>query len=114
MIRPLYCFRPAPPRQYKEMVRGATRGEDLAEELREGGFRTYKDQIGFGINVLVKMFTLFVVFYSLARVFTTSEAGRMLCGLLGGVVAMLADTILLITKTTYTQQDRLRFAKKYE
>lgn len=95
------------------MVKGVTRKEDEAKNQEDAAFRTYKDQLGFGINVIFTMFTLFVFCYFMARAITTNEALRMLAGLLGAVFAMLMETTLLITRTSYTIKDRINFTKKY-
>jgi hypothetical protein len=100
-------------RQYRGLVRDVTEAEEAAAALREGGLNTYKDQLSFGLHVIVTMFTLFTLFYVMARSVTRSEVLRLLAGLAGATAALLMETTLLITRTTYSKRDRVTFEKKY-
>ncbi|XP_076932983.1 uncharacterized protein LOC143598724 isoform X2 [Bidens hawaiensis] len=83
---------------YKELVKDITPVRDKSEP-----FSSYKDQIGFGLHVVLTMFTGYLVgYYTFRALFghNVHAAG----GILGLVVGMLVETLLFITRAS--SQDR--------
>ncbi|KAF8728208.1 hypothetical protein HU200_018798 [Digitaria exilis] len=85
-------------KEYAELVR------DVAPPSRNDGpepFSSYKDQIGFGLHVVVIMFTGYLVgFATFKAVFNNSPVLNAAGGILGLVCGMLVETILFIIRTS--------------
>lgn len=81
---------------YAELVKDITPKEDDSEP-----FSSYKDQLGFGLHVVVTMFTGYLVGYAAFRaLFNHSPVMNVAGGILGLVGAMLVETLLFIIRTS--------------
>ncbi|KAL4602092.1 uncharacterized protein LOC142611889 [Castanea sativa] len=81
---------------YAELVKDITPKKDDSEP-----FSSYKDQLGFGLHVVVTMFTGYLVGYAAFRaLFNHSPVMNVAGGLLGLVGAMLVETLLFIIRTS--------------
>ncbi|KAK2404159.1 ER-based factor for assembly of V-ATPase [Trifolium repens] len=81
---------------YQELVK------DIApKEVVQEPFSSYKDQLGFGLHVLVTMFTGYLVGFAAFRaLFDHSPAMNAAGGILGLVGAMLVETFLFIIRSS--------------
>ncbi|KAL3645548.1 hypothetical protein CASFOL_010728 [Castilleja foliolosa] len=87
-------------KEYDELVKDITPRKPVEEP-----FSSYKDQLGFGLHVVVTMFTGYLLGYAAFRaLFGSSPAMSAAGGILGLVVAMLVETLLFIVRASY--QDR--------
>ncbi|KAL6547998.1 hypothetical protein OROHE_009703 [Orobanche hederae] len=85
---------------YQELVKDVTPKKDVEEP-----FSSYKDQLGFGLHVVLTMFTGYLLGYAAFRaLFGSSPAMNAAGGILGLVGAMLVETFLFILRASY--QDR--------
>jgi len=81
---------------YQELVKDITPKKDATEP-----FSSYKDQLGFGLHVVVMMFTSYLVGYAAFRaLFNHSPAMNAAGGILGLVGGMLVETLLFIIRTS--------------
>ncbi|CAH9058072.1 unnamed protein product [Cuscuta epithymum] len=81
---------------YEELVKDITPRKKVEEP-----FSSYKDQLGFGLHVVLIMFTGFLVGYAAFRaLFSHSPAMNAAGGILGLVVGMLVETLLFVVRTT--------------
>ncbi|KAH6774073.1 ER-based factor for assembly of V-ATPase [Perilla frutescens var. hirtella] len=79
---------------YDELVKDITPTKGVEEP-----FSSYKDQLGFGLHVVVTMFTGYLVGYAAFRaLFSKSPAMSAAGGILGLVGAMLVETFLFILR----------------
>ena len=78
--------------RYAEMVR------DVVPPPPAEPLSVYAEQVGFGLNVVLMMFTLFMVGYFGAQGFSASPAVQLGAGLCGASGALLLETILLILR----------------
>lgn len=82
--------------EYQELVKDITPKKDATEP-----FSSYKDQLGFGLHVVVMMFTSYLVGYAAFRaLFNHSPAMNAAGGILGLVGGMLVETLLFIIRTS--------------
>lgn len=89
---------------YNKMVSEVTKAELKAEALKGGALRTFKQQISFGLHVLVMMGTFYVFGHVAGAAISNKVSVRAACGMGGLVIAMLLETVLLIIRTTSTEQ----------
>ncbi|KAJ6705948.1 hypothetical protein OIU79_010580 [Salix purpurea] len=83
---------------YAELVKDITPRKNTDEP-----FSSYKDQIGFGLHVVLIMFTGYLVGYAAFRaLFGHSPAMSAAGGILGLVLGMLVETLLFIIRTSET------------
>ncbi|KAF8379390.1 hypothetical protein HHK36_028824 [Tetracentron sinense] len=81
---------------YQELVKDITPRRDSNEP-----FSSYKDQLGFGLHVVVTMFTGYLVGYAAFRaLFNHSPVMNAAGGILGLVCAMLVETLLFIIRSS--------------
>ncbi|XP_030524937.1 uncharacterized protein LOC115737100 [Rhodamnia argentea] len=81
---------------YEELVKDITPRKDTNEP-----FSSYKDQLGFGLHVVVTMFTGYLLGYAAFRaLFSHSPVMNAAGGILGLVCAMLLETLLFIIRTS--------------
>lgn len=81
---------------YNELVKDITPKKDVSEP-----FSSYKDQLGFGLHVVVTMFTGFLVGYATFRaLFNHSPAMNAAGGILGLIFVMFLETFLFIIRTS--------------
>ncbi|KAG6780788.1 hypothetical protein POTOM_013663 [Populus tomentosa] len=81
---------------YAELVKDITPRKNTDEP-----FSSYKDQIGFGLHVVLIMFTGYLVGYAAFRaLFGHSPAMSAAGGILGLVFGMLVETFLFIIRTS--------------
>ncbi|KAI5639552.1 hypothetical protein M9H77_00627 [Catharanthus roseus] len=108
-----FVFTSPKPREKAEEISGSRREkayEELVKDITpsksvEEPFSSYKDQIGFGLHVVLIMFTGYLVGYAAFRaLFGHSPAMAAAGGILGLVFGMLVETLLFIIRTT--SQDR--------
>ncbi|XP_021765634.1 uncharacterized protein LOC110730166 [Chenopodium quinoa] len=80
---------------YAELVK------DITPKEPNEPFSTYKDQLGFGLHVVVIMFTGYLVGYIAFRaLFDRNPIMSTAGGILGLVLGMLVETLLFIIRTT--------------
>ncbi|KAG8376580.1 hypothetical protein BUALT_Bualt09G0078400 [Buddleja alternifolia] len=85
---------------YQELVKDITPRKAVEEP-----FSSYKDQLGFGLHVVLTMFTGYLFGYAAFRaLFSHSPAMSAAGGILGLVIGMLVETLLFIVR--YSDQDR--------
>ncbi|KAL0421498.1 UNVERIFIED_CONTAM: hypothetical protein Slati_3172700 [Sesamum latifolium] len=85
---------------YEELVKDITPRKSVEEP-----FSSYKDQLGFGLHVVLIMFTGYLLGYAAFRaLFSHSPAMSAAGGILGLVGAMLVETLLFIVRSS--NQDR--------
>ncbi|CAA0811965.1 Unknown protein [Striga hermonthica] len=85
---------------YEELVKDITPRKTVEEP-----FSSYKDQLGFGLHVVVTMFTGYLLGYAAFRaLFGSSPAMNAAGGILGLVGAMLVETFLFILRASYQDQ----------
>eukprot|EP00884_Botryococcus_braunii_P004676 jgi/Botrbrau1/14209/Bobra.0291s0014.1 len=85
--------------KYDRMVQDVTAAERAAQEAKESAFVTYKQQLGFGVHVLVMMGTLYAVGHAAVSTATHNKALRPVGGLIGMILAMIVETLLYIIRT---------------
>ncbi|PRQ18811.1 putative ATPase, vacuolar ER assembly factor, Vma12 [Rosa chinensis] len=82
---------------YAELVKDITPRKDSAPEP----FSSYKDQLGFGLHVVVTMFTGYLVGYAAFRaLFSHSPVMNAAGGILGLVIGMLVETLIFIIQAS--------------
>ncbi|KAJ1693492.1 hypothetical protein LUZ63_010190 [Rhynchospora breviuscula] len=83
-------------REYAELVKDVTPKRDNTEP-----FSSYKDQIGFGLHVVLLMFTGYLVGYASFRaLFNHNPVMNAAGGILGLVCGMLLETVLFIIRAS--------------
>ncbi|XP_074270199.1 uncharacterized protein LOC141593142 [Silene latifolia] len=88
---------------YAELVKDITPRKPVNEP-----FSSYKDQLGFGLHVIVAMFTGYLFgFLAFRALFSKNPVMSACGGILGLVLAMLVETLLFIIRTT-DYEDRTR------
>ncbi|XP_021827781.1 uncharacterized protein LOC110768364 [Prunus avium] len=81
---------------YAELVKDITPKKETNEP-----FSSYKDQLGFGLHVVVTMFTGYLVGYAAFRaLFNHSPVMNAAGGILGLVVSMLVETLIFIIRSS--------------
>ncbi|KAA6425417.1 MAG: hypothetical protein FRX49_04910, partial [Trebouxia sp. A1-2] len=85
---------------YNKMVSDVTKQERAAAALRSGALQTYKQQISFGLHVIVMMGTFYAVGHIAGTALSPRTAVRAACGMCGLVFAMLVETVLLMIETS--------------
>ncbi|KAI9176871.1 hypothetical protein LWI28_008066 [Acer negundo] len=82
--------------EYRELVKDIVPNNDANEP-----FSSYKDQLGFGLHVVVIMFTGYLVGYATFRaLFSHSPIMSAAGGILGLVCGMLVETFLFIIRSS--------------
>ncbi|CAM8995167.1 unnamed protein product [Rhodiola kirilowii] len=80
---------------YRELVKDITPKKDPEP------FSTYKDQLGFGLHVVLTMFTAYMVGYAAFRaLFDHSTVMNAAGGILGLVCGMLVETLIFIIRAS--------------
>ncbi|XP_057427158.1 uncharacterized protein LOC130720526 [Lotus japonicus] len=93
---------------YQELVKDIAPKQDVVEP-----FSSYKDQLGFGLHVLVTMFTGYLVGYAAFRaLFNHGPAMNAAGGILGLVGAMLVETFLFIIRSSNLDDSKTRKSNK--
>ncbi|GMH28806.1 hypothetical protein Nepgr_030649 [Nepenthes gracilis] len=89
---------------YAELIK------DIVPKGTHEPFSSYKDQLGFGLHVLVTMFTGYLVGYAAFRaLFSHNPVMNVAGGILGLVFAMLVETLLFIIKSSdFTPKSKLQ------
>ncbi|KAG0460611.1 hypothetical protein HPP92_020518 [Vanilla planifolia] len=83
-------------KEYDELVKDVAPRMEKTEPLS-----SYKDQIGFGLHVVLIMFTGYLIgFASFRALFNHSEAMNAAGGILGIVCGMLLETVLFIIRAS--------------
>lgn len=86
-------------KEYEELVKDIT-----PKKVVEEPFSSYKDQLGFGLHVVVTMFTGYLVgYFAFRALFNQSPAMNAAGGILGLVGAMLVETLLFILRASSNQ-----------
>ncbi|XP_078438389.1 ER-based factor for assembly of V-ATPase [Wolffia australiana] len=81
---------------YRELIKDIVPKEEPSEP-----FSSYKDQLGFGVHVVVMMFTGYLVGFTAFRaLFNHSAVMNAAGGILGLVCSMLLETTLFIIRTS--------------
>ncbi|XP_061347078.1 uncharacterized protein LOC133292648 [Gastrolobium bilobum] len=89
---------------YQELVKDIAPKNDVEEP-----FSSYKDQLGFGLHVVVTMFTGYLLGYAAFRaLFNHSPAMNAAGGILGLVGAMLVETFLFIIRSSDADVNKTR------
>ncbi|XP_077239881.1 uncharacterized protein LOC143880789 [Tasmannia lanceolata] len=92
--------------EYEELVKDIKPRKQMVEP-----FSSYKDQIGFGLHVVVTMFTGYLVGYATFRaLFDHSTVMNVAGGTFGLVCAMLLETVLFIIRAS--NQDGLSASRR--
>ncbi len=91
---------------YDRMVRDVTVEERCAEAARHVSFSSYKEQMRFGAHVISMMVVFFIFGYVAATRVVTSDALRVLCGVVGMFAAMVMETALFIFREARETPDR--------
>lgn len=86
---------------YDRMVHDVTEKERAAATAAEGLFRSFKDQLSFGIHVLVMMGTFYALGHVAGRGLSLKTSVHAACGLVGLVLALLLESVLLIIRTSH-------------
>ncbi|MEW5304294.1 MAG: hypothetical protein WDW38_011068 [Sanguina aurantia] len=88
-------------KKYASMVSDITTSEKRAEDAKDAAIMpSLKQQLGFGMHVLVTMFTFFAVAYYGSKMYLgASETMAGLGGVLGISFALVLETTLLIIRT---------------
>ncbi|CAI9090867.1 OLC1v1025738C1 [Oldenlandia corymbosa var. corymbosa] len=95
-------------KEYAELVKDITPKKPVEEP-----FSSYKDQLGFGLHVVVTMFTGYLVGYAAFRaLFSHNVAMSAAGGILGLVVGMLVETLLFIIRFSDSDQQPKSFTSK--
>ncbi|KAL5865671.1 hypothetical protein ACOSQ3_003185 [Xanthoceras sorbifolium] len=82
--------------EYQELVKDITPNNDASEP-----FSSYKDQLGFGLHVVLIMFTGYLVGYATFRaLFSHGPVMSAAGGILGLVCGMLVETLLFIIRSS--------------
>ncbi|PIN07316.1 hypothetical protein CDL12_20120 [Handroanthus impetiginosus] len=85
-------------KEYQELVKDITPKKGVEEEEP---FSSYKDQLGFGLHVVLTMFTGYLLGYAAFRaLFGHSPAMSAAGGILGLVGGMLVETLLFIVRSS--------------
>ncbi|XP_010919963.1 uncharacterized protein [Elaeis guineensis] len=83
-------------REYEELVKDIASKKQIVEP-----FSSYKDQIGFGLHVVLIMFTGYLVGFAAFRaLFNHSSVMNTAGGILGLICGMLLETVLFIIRTS--------------
>ncbi|GBG42468.1 hypothetical protein CBR_g88177 [Chara braunii] len=86
-------------RSYEELVKDVTKNERAQKEKEF--FSSYKDQLGFGLHVIVTMFTGYAFGHMLFRSqFHNDPAMNAAGGTLGLIAGMLIETLLFIIQAS--------------
>ncbi|KAF8032554.1 hypothetical protein BT93_D1457 [Corymbia citriodora subsp. variegata] len=81
---------------YEELVKDIIPKKDTYEP-----FSSYKDQLGFGLHVVLTMFTGYLLgYYAFRALFSHSPVMNAAGGILGLVCAMLLETLLFIIRSS--------------
>lgn len=93
---------------YNKMVSDVTKQERAAAALRSGALQTYKQQMSFGLHVIVMMGTFYAVGHIAGTALSPRTAVRAACGMCGLVFAMLLETVLLMIETNRFESPKAR------
>ncbi|KAK7279681.1 hypothetical protein RJT34_24738 [Clitoria ternatea] len=93
---------------YQELVKDIAPKNDVHEP-----FSSYKDQLGFGLHLVVTMFTGYLLGYAAFRaLFNHSTAMNAAGGILGLVGAMLVETFLFIIRSSNADANKTRMSNQ--
>ncbi|KAK9831323.1 hypothetical protein WJX81_002423 [Elliptochloris bilobata] len=98
--------------QYDALVHDITQPERDAAAASEGGLVTFRQQLGFGVHVLVMMGTFYALGHYAAAHVSRNAGYHAAGGLAGLVFAMLMEVVLLIIRTTVPEAAATNGAKK--
>ncbi|CAK9875838.1 unnamed protein product [Sphagnum jensenii] len=88
---------------YKELVKDITQHDHDEERVY---FSSYREQLGFGLHVVLIMFTGYIFGYTIFRSqFRNSPALHAAGGALGLVAGMFLETILFITRSSIVEKN---------
>jgi hypothetical protein len=91
--------------EYADSVKNIT--TRTRAEAKRDPFSSYKGQMGIGLDLIVTMFTLFVLFYTLASYHVPGKENygyHLVCGLVGIVCGLIIDAILLIIRQDHNDK----------
>ncbi|KAK9804939.1 hypothetical protein WJX73_001051 [Symbiochloris irregularis] len=94
-------------REYNKLVHDITKEERNAKEAAENSLVTYKEQLGFGVHVVVMMGTLYAVGHVAGMSLSKNKAHHAAGGLLGLVIALFLEQpghIVLVGVEHYNQK----------
>lgn len=83
---------------YNDMVNDITIRERHAREHEHVSFRTYKDQLRYGVHVISMMVVFFIFGYTASYRVFHSDGYRLLCGIVLMFCGMIMETLLLVLK----------------
>lgn len=90
-------------KEYQEMTQDVTRLERETRLKEQDAFATFKDQIGFGLHVVVIMYTCYLLGEYAGQSFSSSSSAKLAGGLGGMCVGMFVETFLFIIRTTRSE-----------
>lgn len=86
--------------EYDRMVADITRHEREAKAAAEGGLVTYRQQLSFGLHVLVMMGSFYAFGHVAGTALTSDRAMQAFVGLVMMVFALLMETMLFVIRTS--------------
>lgn len=87
-------------REYKKMVSNVSK-----EPEERAPFKTFKGQMATGVDLVVTMFTFFVLFYFIT--YSMNESWRLVAGTVGATLGLFMETILFIIRAeSYEKVDQ--------
>jgi len=92
-------------KQYSEMVSDITVGERQARDAAQSNYGSYKQQISWGVHVLVMMGTLYAVGHVAGGALNPNPAYKAVGGLIGLIAALLLEATLLILRTGFAPDE---------
>ncbi|KAL0490905.1 2 TM domain-containing transmembrane protein [Acrasis kona] len=95
--------------EYADSIKNLTVG--ARGELNRDPFSSYKGQMGVGLDLIVTLFTFFVLFYWLAS-FTypgvENTSFHLISGLLGLVLGLIIDAVLIVIRSDHHEEKKKR------
>mmetsp|Transcript_6682 Transcript_6682/g.16996 ORF Transcript_6682/g.16996 Transcript_6682/m.16996 type:complete len:243 (-) Transcript_6682:717-1445(-) len=95
--------------KYAEMVKDVERTGDGDNDSLY--LASYKEQIGFGLNVVVLMGTLFALGYAVGLKISTNPTIPLVGGLAGSIAALIMETTLFVIRSDRSQRASERRTK---
>ncbi|KAH7618956.1 hypothetical protein NADE_005804 [Nannochloris sp. 'desiccata'] len=98
--------------KYDAMVAEVTVEERAAVAASEGGFNTYKQQMSFGLHVIVMMFAFYLFGHLAGMALSPNKVYHPAIGLAFMIFAMILETVLFVIRTTIPPKLHIAAAKR--